>query len=156
MDAELRGGGRVPRGGTVFGNDDGYVFGPPDIVYPALERFSVWILEQCGLRLQRSKTEIFCWGELPAGTPAGMRRAGMEVNGIFEPGFECYGIGIGTKAFVSAFLEAKVEEIKEVVEKTCRLLEEDLQAKWTFLTSSISHKLSYHLSLQYPSDIKTC
>ena len=78
----------------------------------------------------------------------------MEVNGIFEPGFECYGIGIGTKAFVSAFLEAKVEEIKEVVEKTCRLLEEDLQAKWTFLTSSISHKLSYHLSLQYPSDIK--
>ena len=154
LDAEVRGTGSAPTGGAAFGNDDGYVYGPAGLVYPALERFAGRILERCGLRLQRTKTEIFCWGELPPGTPADLRRAGSEVNGNFEPGMECYGIGIGTDAFVSAFLESKVDEIKEVVEKTCELLEDDLQAKWTFLTSSISHKLSYHLALQYPSDIR--
>ena len=40
-----------------------------------------------------------------------------------------------------------------MIEKTCSLLEDDLQAKWTFLTSSIGQKLTYHQSLQYPSDM---
>ena len=154
IDSEVRGGGAEPGGGAVFGNDDGYVYGPAGVVYPAVDRFAGRILTRCGLRLQRAKTEIFCWGELPPGTPADMKRAGRMVNGVFEPGMEVYGIGVGSDAFVSAFLDSKVEEIKETVEKTCRLLEDDLQAKWTFLTSSICHKLSYHLSLQYPSDIQ--
>ena len=119
-----------------------------------MERFAASILERCFLRLQRAKTEIVCWGELPAGTPADLRRAGAEVDGVFEPGMECYGIGIGTDRFVSNYLASKVEEIGEVARKTMDLLENDLQAQWTFLTSSISKKLSYHLSLQYPSDIR--
>ena len=40
------------------------------------------------------------------------------------------------------------------MEKTCSLLENDLQAQWTFLVSSVSQKFSYHQSLQYPSDIR--
>ena len=47
-----------------------------------------------------------------------------------------------------------MEEITEVVTKTCDLLEQDLQAKWTMLTASVAQKLSYSLSLQYPSDIR--
>ena len=73
---------------------------------------------------------------------------------VFKPGMECYGIAIGTDAFVSNYLASKVEEIKLVVERTCSLLENDLEAKWTFLTSSVAHKLSYHQSLQYPSDMR--
>ena len=38
-------------------------------------------------------------------------------------------------------------------DKTCSLLENDLQAKWTLLTSSVAQKMSYSLSIQYPSDI---
>jgi hypothetical protein len=47
-------------------------------------------------------------------------------------------------------LEGKVEEMAEVLIKTCDLI---LQSKWTLLTSFVSQKLSYLLSLQYPSDI---
>ena len=154
LESEMRGGGPEPEGGAVFGNDDGYVYGRAERVFPALERFARRIEARCALRLQRTKTEVFCWEELPACTPAGLRRAGLEVEGAFEPGMECYGIGIGSDAYVSAFLTCKVDEIKASVEKTCTLLEDDLQAKWTFLTGSIAHKLSYHLSLQYPSDIR--
>ena len=144
LDAEVRmGGGGEEEGGSVFGNDYGYLFGPPGIVFPALERFAARILDRCSLHLQRSKTEVFCWGDLPAGTPADLKRAGMEVNGILEPGMECYGIGIGSDAYVNAYLTSIEEDIKEVAEKTCSLLEDDIQAKWTFLTSSISHELSY-------------
>ena len=52
------------------------------------------------------------------------------------------------------WIDKKVAEIIEVVDKTCDLLENDLQAKWTLLTSSVSQKLSYSLGLQYPSDIR--
>jgi hypothetical protein len=151
LDVEVKEGGG---GGAYFGNDDGYVIGPPNIVYPSLERFSTAIQERCALKLQRAKTEVFCWGELPDGTPRDLRRAGVEVDGVFQPGMECYGIAVGTDAFVSWYLERKVEEIQGVVEKTCSLLENDLQAQWTFLTASVSQKLSYHQSLQYPSDIR--
>ena len=83
--AEVRmGGGGEEEGGSVFGNDYGYLFSPPGIVFPALERFAARILDRCSLHLQRSKTEVFCWGDLPTGTPADLKRAGMEVNGIFE------------------------------------------------------------------------
>ena len=121
LDAEMRDGGGEQEGGWyVFGNDDGYLFGPPDIVFPALERFAGRILARRSLRLQRAKTEVFCWGELPAGTPADLKRAGMEVNGVFEPGMECYGIGIGSPVYVNAYLESIVEEIRGVADQTAR------------------------------------
>ena len=68
-------------------------------------------------------------------------------------GSSSYGIGIGSDAYVNAYLTSIEEDIKEVAKKTCSLLEDDLQAKWTFLTSSIGQKLTYHQSLQYPSDM---
>ena len=68
------------------------------------------------------------------------------VEEVFAPGFECYGVAIGSPEYVSQYLGSIVEEITEVVTKTCDLLEEDLQAKWTMLTASVSQKLSYSLS----------
>ena len=43
------------------------------------------------------------------------------------------------------------EDMPRVANKSCDLLEGDLQALWTLLSSSVSQKLGYHLSLQYPS-----
>ena len=52
-------------GGTsLFGNDDGYLLGPPDIVFTALENFSRRIQQNCSLSLQREKTEVFALGDL--------------------------------------------------------------------------------------------
>ena len=135
------------------GNDDAYLLGPPEAVFPALEEYSRKIRERCGLSLQRQKTEVFCWGDLPPQTPADMRRAGIRVGEEFAPGLEVYGIGVGSDEYVQEYLGKKVKEIGEVVLRSCDLLEPDLQAKWTLLSSSVSQKLSYHLALQYPTDI---
>ena len=155
LDAEMA----VAGGCAVFGNDDGYVLGPPAAVYPAVDSFARRILARCGLVLQRGqdrqkcKTEVFAWGELPVGTPADLQRAGAVVGGRFEPGFVCYGAAIGTDSFVRQHLVDKVTELSQVTLRSCEVLGADLQALWTLLSSSVSQKLSYHVSLQYPTDI---
>ena len=149
VDAELARGGGAAR----FFSDDGYLFGASEEVIPAYLRFEAAILERCGLRIQRQKTVIYCRGDLPPNTPHGLTRAGLEGGGVFHDGFECVGVAIGSPGYVKRWLELKVDRIEEEVDKTCSLLEEDLQAKWTLLLSSTQQKFSYWLSLQYPSDV---
>ena len=48
---------------------------------------------------------------MPADTPPELKRAGMVVNGTFEPGFDCYGLPMGTDAFVKQALENKAAEV---------------------------------------------
>jgi hypothetical protein len=109
---------------------------------------------RCGLSLQHQKTEAFCWGDLPPETPDDLRRAGVMLDGVFAPGFVVYGAGVGCDEYVQHYLDMKVTEIGEVVLRSSEVLTEaDLQAKWTLLSASVSQKFSYHLSLQYPSDI---
>ena len=150
VDQELVQGG----GCALFGNDDGYLMGPPETVFPALQRFEEATRRRCGLKLQRAKTEVFCWGELPEDTPADLRRAGVVVDGVFAPGMECYRVAVGTDRFVRNFLDKKVEELAKVALASTNLLEADLQALWTLLSASISQKMSFLTSLQYPSDIR--
>ena len=89
-----------------FGWDDGYLLGPAELVLAALETFSREVEENCGLVLQRSKTEVFSWaGSFPAGTPTGLVRAGQEVAGQWEPGMICYGVPIGSDSYVHQKLE---------------------------------------------------
>ena len=70
---------------------------------------------------------------------------------VFAAGMECYGVAIDT--YISSYLDTITQEIAEVLIKKCGLLEQDFQAKWTMITASVAQKLSYSLSLQYPSDI---
>ena len=149
FDADLAVGGGAAR----FGNDDGYGCGPPLLVFQALTRFETTIRDTCGLTLQREKTEVFAWEELPPGTPPELKRAGLMVEGRFEPGFICYGIPMGTDAYVSKALWDKAEEVKLDLEKVSNILAEDNQALWVALHRSIAHKMDYHLSLCYPTDI---
>ena len=89
---------------AIFGNDDGYAIGPPDVVFPALEQFRPAIRQKCGLNLRLSKSLVYHQtGELPAGAPAGMERAGTRVgeDGPWMPGFRCYGVYIGSNAYVT-------------------------------------------------------
>ena len=78
----------------------------------------------------------------------------MTVEGNFAPGMVCYGAGIGSQVFVKDFLEKKVVELGKTVLASTDLLGEDLQALWTFLSSSVPQKMSYLTSLQYPSDMR--
>ena len=83
-----------------------------------------------------------------------MKLAGCEVDGVFRPGFLCYGIPVGDDKYIRFMLEEKVKEVKNEVDLVKDLLgPEDGQAVWTILHCSLAQKLDYHLSLCYPSDI---
>ena len=90
---------------------------------------------------------------MPADTPPELKRAGMVVNGTFKPGFDCYGIPMGTDAFVKQALENKATDVKRDMEQVSKILSKDSQALWVALHRSLAHKMDYHLSLCYPSDI---
>ena len=64
-----------------FGNDDGYLVGPAEIIFPALEVFANNVQEKCLLHLQVTKTEVFTWSEdLPQHAPLGIARAGVQLG----------------------------------------------------------------------------
>ena len=150
LDAKVAAVGGAARAGM----DDLYVCGPPEVVYPAVEVFWAEVLEVCQLQLERSKTEIFSWGELPAGTPPGLTRAGTLLDGTFQPGFILYGIPVGTPEYVQHHLSLKVQEVAGEVEQVVDVLEGEGQAIWTIARASTVMKLDYHLSLCYPSDME--
>ena len=73
-------------GAAPLGLDDLFAIGPPDVVFPALQRFIQDIQDTCLLQLERSKTQVFTWdAELPPSTPAGYPKAGKTVDGQFLP-----------------------------------------------------------------------
>ena len=96
-------------------SDDCYIVGPPEAVFRSYLRFEEAILIRCNLRIQRQKTMVYCRQDLPDCTPDGLSRAGVEVEGAFEPGFVCVGVAIGSRAFVSSWLDSKVSEIEQEV-----------------------------------------
>ena len=150
-DAELSSVGGIAR----FGWDDGYLCGPPENVYATLESFSADVHEHGGLELQRSKTEVLCMGkDLPPNTPEGLVRAGKTIDGEWEPGIICYGVPIGSDAYVSHMLSAKMDEIEQEADQILTVLEDEKQSLWSVLRSSLSHKLDYWLTLSYPSHTK--
>ena len=60
-----------------FGWDDGYLVGEAAEVFQALDTFAQDVLVNCGLRLQLTKTEVYCSGkDVPPETPLGLVRAG--------------------------------------------------------------------------------
>ena len=139
-----------------FGWDDGYLCGPPDEVFDTLETFSSKVQEHCGLELQRSKTEVLCMDEqLPINTPNGLVRAGTTMEGLWEPGIICYGVPIGSEKYVLQKLSAKMDEIEQQAEQIHAVLQDEKQALWAVLRSSLSHKFDYWLTLCYPSQVKS-
>ena len=112
-----------------------------------LEVFSRTVEGNCGLVLQRTKTEVFSWeGRLPAGTPPDLVRDGNGVTGQWEAVMTCHGVPVGSDNYVQQMLEEKVFEVAREVETVCSVLQEESQALWTVLRSSISQKLDYWLT----------
>ena len=72
---------------------------------------------------------------------------------MFQPGFICYGIPVGSKSYVKHHLSLKVKEVAREVGEVLTTLEGEGQAIWTVARSTTLMKLDYHISLCYPSDM---
>ena len=75
---------RTVDGMDKFGNDDGYVIGPPAVVFPVLERFASKVRDKHFLHLQPSKCAIFSWsGVMPIEAPSSMQLGGVKDGDFF-------------------------------------------------------------------------
>ena len=78
LDAACREAG----GFAIAGADDIFPVGPRGVVLPAVVAFAEEVKKRCGLALQWSQTEYFCWeGGLSEDAPSGLRLASMLVDG---------------------------------------------------------------------------
>ena len=95
-------------------------------------------------------------GSLPswfyrANVPVGMALAGEMVDGLFERGFEIYGIPIGTDKYITCKLMQRAEQISKDAKQTVTVLNTDRQALWSALRLSISNRFDYFCQLSPPS-----
>ena len=148
LDAACQEGGGMTRAGA----DDVFAIGPPDVVLPAVQTFAESIRERCNLELQWSKCKVYQReGELPSYTPAGLTLAGERVEGHFLRGFMCFGIPIGSEAFITHKLQEQAQEIIADAEKAREMLSSNYQSLWTALRLSISTRFQYWMQLTPPS-----
>ena len=145
----------VGGGRAIAGNDDLYAMGPASIVFPAVETFSKACRDKYGLTPQYAKTKVYHKsGIFPPQAPMEMKNAGETVGDMWQPGFMCYGVAVGTPEFVQHKLLEHVQQLEVEIDKVMDLLCDDHQAAWSVISASLSHQLDYSISLQYPSDVK--
>ena len=148
LDRTCREGGGQARAG----HDDVFAQGPANTVIPAVEKFAKSIWERCHLKLQWSKSHIFSWdGALPEGTPEGVELAGKIIDGVFEVGFDCYGVPMGTDKFVTSELMVLAKEIAADAKKARELLSPHKQALWSTLRLSTAQRFQFLCQHVHPS-----
>ena len=122
------------------GADDVYVVGPLEVVVPKVLEMAAKLKDGAGLELELSKTLVLTLDgvEHPAAAAVGLPQAGKEVGGVFESGFVCHGVPVGSDAFVRAALQEKVDELKEVHRQAQQVLgRSSRQALWSGLKGSV-------------------
>ena len=135
--------------------DDGYAAGPPEILFPALEKFAQNVQQQCLLVWEKTKTEVFYWdGNMSEYCTPGLTRAGVVIDGSFEPGYLCYGVPIGTDKYVEHMLEEKMIDVTKSAKNSIEVLGDERQSLWTVVRLSLSQQLDYWLQLCYPSNVQ--
>ena len=139
LDAECSEGGGMARGAA----DDVYGVGLPEVVIPAMERFAVDVWERCGLRLQWTKSQVYCRdGELPTYTTPGLSLAGEQVGDTFLHGMMVYGVPVGSPGYVSFKLWQQAEEITRDAEKTREVLATERQALMQLVPPSLTEPVA--------------
>ena len=134
------------------GADDVFAVGLANVVLPAVQQFSESIKAKCNLELQWTKCKVYKReGDLPPNTPPGLTLAGETVDGEFQRGFICFGIPLGSDAYITHKLEEQAENIINDAEKAREVLGSDYQSLWTALRLSISTRFQYWMQLTPPS-----
>lgn len=129
---------------AVAGADDTYALGPPEVVLPAVQRYSEEIWARANLQLQWTKTKMYSLtADLLDYTPPGITLAGEEVGGVFERGVMVYGVPVGSPAYVTHKLRERAGTITADVRKIAVVLRPDRQALWSALRLSMNQRFGY-------------
>ena len=139
-------------GAARFGQDDGYFFGPPDVVLEALARFEQQIVANTGCKLTRSKCWLYAQGnavpencDIPAGSI-------QEEDGTSHYGITVYNVPIGEPGYVREALREKAERNAD----TIRLYQRDWGLRphelWTMTYYSLQHRITYWLRNLTPDE----
>ena len=104
------------------------------MVFPAIEKFAENIRAKCNLELQWAKCKVYLReGELPPETP----------DGLTLRGFLCFGIPIGSEAYVTHKLQEQANEIIKDGERARQVLGSNYQSLWSTLRLSIANRFQY-------------
>ena len=140
LDQACRAGGGL----AVAGADDTYAIGPPEVVLPAVQRYSEDIWARANLQLQWTKTKMYSLtADLPDFTPPGITLAGEDVDGVFERGVIVYGVPVGSSAYVTQKLRERASVIAADARRIAEVLRSDRQALWSALRLSMSQRFGY-------------
>ena len=140
LDQACRAGGGL----AVAGADNTYTIGPPEVVLPAVKKYSEDIWARANLQLQWTKTKMFSLtAELPDYTPPGITLAGEVVSGVFERGVMVFGVPVGSPAYVTYKLRERAGIITADTRRIAVVLRSDRQALWSALRLSMTQRFSY-------------
>jgi len=154
LDAELNAVGGMAK----FDMDDGYAVGPPEVVFPAVQRFAVAV-RALGLELQLGKCKCYS----PAGDmenhrdrPPQMQVGHMlDAAGVFCYGIDVGGIPMGDDGYVAAFLDCKAgEAMSKITNINLKLRSRHLQSLFAVTYYCLSPLFQYWLQHCYPEDVR--
>jgi hypothetical protein len=154
-DADMR---LVELGGYArFGMDDGYMIGPPELVFRVLAEFAVEIKEDCGCELNVSKCKLYSNEE---GACEAARRAGYiseellhlregvhdTESGDLPSGLTIFNVPVGVERFVAVKSRDKAMQVNKTTEAYVRDLGDTYSHElWTMLHFSLQHRITYWL-----------
>ena len=78
-----------------------------------------------------------------AGLLPGLSLAGCEVDGVWENGFVCYVVPIGSDTYVKEKMRQKVEEVAAEASRARRVLGRERQGLWALLRQSFAQQLDW-------------
>ena len=132
-----------------FGMDDGYMIGPPEVVFQVLADFAAGLKEDCGCELNIKKCKMYskeegvCEAARRAGhIPENMMhlQEGVHINesGDTLRGLTIFNVPIGEERYVRAKLRDRARQVAETTEAYVRDLGDEYpQELWTMLQFSL-------------------
>jgi hypothetical protein len=103
--------------------DNGYMVGPPEVVFKVLAEFAEGLKEECGCELNINKCKMFTWddeactraryeGHIPEELNQIQEGAYVNWNGDILKGIQVFNVPIGTERYAQAKLREKAQQVQ--------------------------------------------
>jgi hypothetical protein len=132
--------------------DDGFVFGPPEVVFKAIKKFERGVRANTGGELQADKSE-WCSQDV---TEDNTRYNGIDTLGFKKRnGFLIGGAPIGTEEFITTFYENKKTETTKAIDILANQLSPvSLHCSHAMLVWSSQVRMDFYMRHSLPSHVR--